>query len=363
MSTEISVAVRRAVIETNLEQCRDAAASSFIQIGRWLNRAKDEGVVPHGEWLAWVAEHAGMNERSAQRCMQIAREVPEGSLLEGMNMTKVRALLTLPQAEREDAAREMGAQEASSGEVERRVRALREERDEALRLVGEQKKAAQRARQEADRAQDRAVQEAIAAERKDREELLGERRELLRTIERNKKSAADMAAREKEMGKRVDFLTEEVRRAARYKEELFAAQSDMRMLRDQLARAQAGSSIGPLVQARLDEQQARIEELKETLRERESEIDSLSEQLDDAQMQAARGGMTGEMRIAPDTRILSAIGALMAEAGKCIGELREQMDTIDAQTRELLIGQASMVGTWAMNIIAACGGDMRDFAS
>ena len=53
MSTEISVAVRRAVIETNLERCRDRAAQNLVEIGRWLNAAKEEGVVPHGQWTAW----------------------------------------------------------------------------------------------------------------------------------------------------------------------------------------------------------------------------------------------------------------------------------------------------------------------
>ena len=85
-----------------------------------------------------------MNERTAQRCMQAARELPEGSPLEALGLAKIRALLTLPEGEREQAARDMDAGNLSSREVESRVQALRKERDEALRLVGEQKRLRQK---------------------------------------------------------------------------------------------------------------------------------------------------------------------------------------------------------------------------
>lgn len=140
---ELDALRERVMIETRMEACRDAAAGNLIEIGALLNKAKDGGLVPRGEWVSWVQEHAGMNERTAQRVMRIARELPAGSPMASLGVAKLSALLTLPEGEREDAAKEMDAEHITSREVEERVRAIRRERDEALRLVGEQKKRAE----------------------------------------------------------------------------------------------------------------------------------------------------------------------------------------------------------------------------
>ena len=107
---------RRQQIEIRIEAYRDNATSSLLEIGRQLNAAKDEGVVPHGEWGAWVAEHAFMSERTAQAWMQAARELPPGSPLERLGIAKIRTLLTLPAGDREETAEKIGAQELSSRE-------------------------------------------------------------------------------------------------------------------------------------------------------------------------------------------------------------------------------------------------------
>ena len=87
----------------------------------------------------------------------------------------------------------------------------------------------------------------------------------------------------------------------------------------------------------------------------EREIDRLSEALDEAQTAAMRGGMAGSSeRTNPATMILSAIGALMAQAGRAPAELM-RMQGLDEETRQLMAGQARLVGQWAMQILAACG--------
>ena len=144
----VAIIARRAVIETNIERCRDAAAENIVEIGRWLQKAKDENIVPHGEWAKWVTEHAGMNERTAQRAMQIARELPEGSSLARLGVAKITSLLTLPAAEREEVAERISAEKISSREVDEQVKAIRAERDEAYRaLAGQRKKSAEQAEQ------------------------------------------------------------------------------------------------------------------------------------------------------------------------------------------------------------------------
>lgn len=270
-----------------MEHCRDAAASNLVEIGTLLNRAKDEGLVPRGEWTAWVQEHAGMNERTAQRVMRIARELPAGSPLAGLGVAKLSALLTLPEGEREDAAREMDAEHLSSREVEERVRAIRQERDEAVQRAG---------------------------------------------------AEAQKAAEE--------------RASARYAERLAAARSRIDALEARIADAQRSKPD----EDALIRMTALKDEAEKRCAEAEREIDRLCEQLDEQSTQLLRAGSgAAGGKPSPATRILSAIGALMAEAGNAPAELA-RMGGMDADTAQLLAGQAQLIGQWAMQIVAACGG-------
>ena len=49
------------------------AAGHLLEVGRCLNAAKDEGLVPHGQWESWVEQNAGVGVRTAQRMMAAAR--------------------------------------------------------------------------------------------------------------------------------------------------------------------------------------------------------------------------------------------------------------------------------------------------
>lgn len=378
MSTELDTLRQRVAIEARMEHCRDAAASNLVEIGTLLNQAKDGGLVPRGEWTAWVQEHAGMNERTAQRVMRIARELPAGSPLASLGVAKLSALLTLPEGEREDAAREMDAEHLSSREVEERVRAIRQERDEALRLVGEQKNRMAQILSERDATIDR----AITAER--------------RVQEANRQHEIDAAVQK--AGAEAAKAAEE-RASARYAERLAAARSRIDALEARIAdaraqgKADAAQEMADRLAAqkreydRLEEQamaQAREladvksqlldarkkrpdedmmrltvqrDEAERRCRRAEQEIDRLSDELDQARTDALRAGCSaGADRQSPVTLILSAIGALMAEAGNAPGELSRTAG-LDEATGQLLIGQAQLVGQWAMSIIAACGGE------
>lgn len=323
MSAEISVTVRRAVIETNLESCRNRAAESYVEMGRWLLAAKEENVVPHGEWEDWVMQHAAMSVRGAQRCMQIAREIPAGSPLAALGKAKLRALLELPAGEREDAAEQMEAEKISAREVDARVKAMRAERDEALRLVGEQKKRL--------REMDNAAKEAQAREDAAVELARTQARaQSAREIERQK-SLADSAF----VGqKRTEKLLTEARE-----------QADR--LRQELERERTRSTQGDPAQ------EAAIQALRRKVEAQEEEIDRLSDALDEAQTMAMRTGMADAPR-SPTTVILSAIGALMTEAGRAPAELARTQG-LDHESRALLCGQARLVGQWAMQVLAACG--------
>ena len=305
----LDIVRRRTEIEVSLERCRDAAAENIVEIGRWLNRAKAENVVPHGEWGAWINEHAGMNERTAQRAMQIARELPEGSPLARLGVAKISSLLTLPAAEREEAAARMEADRISSREVESQVKAMRAERDEALRVMAEMRKA-------------RLV---------DSESLAAAQREV---------RAKETTILTLQHGRKVD-------------------EAEISRLRGELQREKQNVKTvpDPEQERRVRLLEAQLKEKTAELGQRDMEIDRLSDQLDQAKTAALRNGMTGGEVISPSTQILGAIGAFMTQAGGAVGRLEQTAYTLDEESKSLLIGQASVIGALAMRVIAACGGD------
>lgn len=213
---ERNLATRREQIERRLHDDISCMAENYIDIGRCLNIAKDGGLVPHGEWIAWVREHAQMNERNAQRVMRAAREIGNGSPLARLDFSKVTALLAVPADEREDFAREIDAESLS-------VRQLQ---------------AAVKARDEAKKAQAEAEARAAEAERaKEAARLTAE--ELQRQLTTARTEASDRAQQE------IDRLQEELsdseaeaRRRAKAESE---AKDELLRLRTQMARGTAMS--------------------------------------------------------------------------------------------------------------------------
>lgn len=318
---------RRREIEVHIEAHRDAAAGNLLEVGRWLNAAKDENVVPHGEWTAWVAEHAALGERTAQLWMQAARELPEGSSLAALGTAKLRSLMALPAGEREEFAERIGADRLTSREVDAQVKAARAERDEALRLVGEQKKRLAEMEKEKHEA-------VVDAESKTRRAL---RDEIVRLNDVIKSDNNDIKLKDKTLG------------------ESFAREKNLRaQISDLSYRLHQAQHAKPDEEA-LIRMTAMKDEAEKRYAEAEREIDRLSEALDEAQTAAMRGSMTGSSeRTSPVTLILSAIGALMTQAGRAPAELA-RMQGLDEETRQLLAGQARMAGQWAMQVLSACG--------
>lgn len=332
MSTQITVnaQIRRAEIEAHMRHCRIEVLRNLVEIGRWLNIAKQEGVVPHGQWMQWAQEHSGLSERDMQRSMQLAREVPEGSPLERLGVTKISALITLPAAEREEFAERIGADKLSSREVDAAVKAARAERDEALRVVGEQKKRLREMAQD----KDKLITDAIARTRVD---VTREKENEIHRLESLAKSA-DLGR------KQTELLLDDTR------EVLASAKAHIKELEQRLEQERMQKAMPDPAQV------LEISKLRETIEKKEREIDRLSDELDAAQTAAMRGGMSGNAdRPSPSTVILSSIGALMAQAGRAPGELARQQGMMDAETREILCGQARLIGQWAMQILAACG--------
>ena len=119
--------------EARIELYKEQIGTGYIGIGRTLNEAKAAGAVPHGQWECWVTETTGLTLRQAQRCMQAATEIRDGSALARLEMSK--ALVLLSSGLEEDAQEAMAEKAAEEGAT---VRQLKEEiRKMKLQVVQE----------------------------------------------------------------------------------------------------------------------------------------------------------------------------------------------------------------------------------
>jgi uncharacterized phage infection (PIP) family protein YhgE len=128
-----SRALTLADYEARIHLYKEQIGTGYIGIGRTLNEAKEAKVVPHGQWETWVTETTGLTPRQAQRCMQAATEIRDGSALARLEMSK--ALMLLGSGLDEEAREEIAQKAADEGAT---VKALREEvRQAKLKLVQE----------------------------------------------------------------------------------------------------------------------------------------------------------------------------------------------------------------------------------
>ena len=117
-------------IETRIAMHFHAAARNLVDVGRCLNEAKDQGLVPHGQWEAWVEEHTGMRIQKAQRLMRMAREVPEDSAMARLSFSKVAQLLTLPDpVQREELAQRAEDDNMTVRELQARIAEMKRQDD------------------------------------------------------------------------------------------------------------------------------------------------------------------------------------------------------------------------------------------
>lgn len=120
------------VIEASITLHKEQAVRGFLGIGRDLIDAKAQ-IGQHGQWMPWL-EKMGFNQSTANKYMQVARAVTDGSALEGLSFSQISALLALPAGEREAFALENGVADKSGAEIKKLIAErdqLKKERDEA----------------------------------------------------------------------------------------------------------------------------------------------------------------------------------------------------------------------------------------
>ena len=134
------------------------AYANILEVGRCLIEAKESGLVPRGKWENWVMQQTGMSERSAQRIMQAAREVSPESAMNRLPISKIAAILALPEGQREEVAVKAVEENQSLRELQATIDAMRDD-------LMETRKKVQRAERERNDAL--AVNERISRSRSD----------------------------------------------------------------------------------------------------------------------------------------------------------------------------------------------------
>ena len=156
--------------EARIQLYKEQAVTGYIGIGRTLNEAKAAGVVPHGEWEAWVERTTGLAIRQAQRCMQAASEIREGSFLGQIDMSKAMLLLSsgLDSEQKEALAERAVKDDSSVRELKEQIRQLKLEKVQAAGATTEIRQALKQAESERDQLKDQ-MNAAVDAVREDAE--------------------------------------------------------------------------------------------------------------------------------------------------------------------------------------------------
>lgn len=113
---------------------REQIGGGFVGIGRTLNEAKAAGVVPAGQWEEWMVKTTGLTVRQAQRCMQAAREIRDGSQMARLEMSKAMRLLSagIGEDEREELARRTADGDLTVKALEEEIRKLKAASEQAV---------------------------------------------------------------------------------------------------------------------------------------------------------------------------------------------------------------------------------------
>lgn len=212
--TSAEDAATLARIETGIRTAAQNVVQGYLTIGSYLNEAKGRKIVPHGQWEDWVLYNTGLSLRQAQQLMKAAREIPEGSAMAALPLSKARVILHLPDAEeRETLAKRATEENLTVRSLEEQVRRLTDD-------VSEARKSERRMAQEVQQAQDmRARLDA------DRYEMIQKQRERQAEIERLRAALAQAEQQRPQGGispeaqRQIDALRQELADAEDYAEQ------------------------------------------------------------------------------------------------------------------------------------------------
>ena len=129
------------VITGDILEAQRKGGEAVLTIGKCLIEAKD--MLPHGEWLPWLAEKVGYSEKTAQNFMRLAREFSNPQAIADLGATKALKLLALPPDEREKFVADHNVIDMTTRQLEQAIKERDEARAAAERAAADQRTAEQ----------------------------------------------------------------------------------------------------------------------------------------------------------------------------------------------------------------------------
>lgn len=312
-------------IERRISFHIQGAYANILEVGRCLIEAKESGLVPHGQWEAWVQRMTGMSERNAQRLMQAAREVSPDSAMARLPISKITAILALPEPQREAVAEKAVESNMSIRELNKTIDAMKASLDEARNTET-------RITRERDTALE--INKRINREKMD---VTRERDDLKRDLER---------AREAE--KRAKG------RSARYADKVIEAERETekarQALQDALDNPPNTKGISAEAQAEIDRLTAQLADAEQMAEYQAREREKAQAELLDMRTQAARGELPSRDDLTAD-----AVGLAARTFMGAVGYVphSDKLLTMSRSDRDEIATYAAMVREWSENVLHA----------
>ena len=390
--------------EARIHLYKEQIGTGYIGIGRTLNEAKAAGAVPHGEWESWVTRVTGLTPRQAQRCMQAATEIRDGSALARLEMSKALMLLSsgLDEETREEVAEKAAEDGATVRQLKDEIARIRQERAAAdeenretvkalkLKLVQETGTAAEirealrRAKSERESLEQQ-LKATISAYQKQMDEAEGDayRRGL-----QDKAAGMEQDIRKEFQGK-IDFINGERQRAeetiGELRKRLEKMEKDGRQAWDY--GFEAGKKEAAEIRREVNEQRTReIDSLQEALDASEKELagaqneankqrqyaEELRAELEAAEAREAKraaelaalrkekvqAGMDAARGIGAQAMgtvdLAAAVRDFIGRAG-VLPQMGAMISGMGKKDRDAILAQVETVGKWVSDSLAALG--------
>ena len=298
------IGIITAEIKDIRRQAQSMALLYVIEIGRRLEEAKL--ALPHGKWGEWLKNEVKFSQSTAENYMRLYDEYGASQIsifgasidsqtFANLSYSNALQLLAVPKEEREEFAKEVGADELSVSELKAAIA----ERDQARKEAEEAK-----AREEEMSERLAAVAEAEAAANTAIEESKALRAKLLQKeeeIEAERLSKAKLKETLKEAEKNpkipkatLDKLRKEAEAAAK-KEAEDASKKELEKIKEQLQTAKANEAAAKIAEKQAQE---RLKETENKLKTASPEVTAFKALFDSMQETSAKlRGMLEKIRL------------------------------------------------------------------
>ena len=306
--------------EARIHLYKEQIGTGYIGIGRTLLEAKEAKVVPHGQWESWVQETTGLTPRQAQRCMQAATEIKDGTAMARLEMSK--ALLLLSSGLDAEQQEEIAGKVVEEGAT---VKDLREQlRKAKLQIVQETGAATE-------------IRDALRKAEAERDQIEGQMREMDQAYKARLDEAREDAYKRGEMAGGADAAAE----IRRLKNNLEQNKQIRQSLQDRLASANrraddqnsaARSMMNErdVLQNELNKQKQYADELQKLLDEKEEEYQRMLRQCDEEARAEEREKIAAEAMPADYAKDREILLAAAADAEKRAADAEAELELLRA---------------------------------